>query len=56
MTDAQHYASARIAAAIELRHAASLRRDLAKGLLPRGPALSAIHDCLRHARLCRASA
>lgn len=40
----------RATAATELRHAGSLRRDLAAGLLPRGPAISAIRDCLRHAR------
>lgn len=40
----------RAIAAIELRNAGSLRRDAAAGLLPRGPAFSAIRDCLRHAR------
>jgi hypothetical protein len=46
-------ATLRAAAAIELRHAASLRRDLTAGLLPRKPAISAIRDCLRHAAWCR---
>ncbi len=40
-------------AAIELRNAAALRRDLALGLLPRRPALTAHRDCLRHAAWCR---
>lgn len=40
----------RAIAAIELRNAGRLRRDVAAGLLPRGPAVSAIRDCLRHAR------
>lgn len=44
----------RAIAALELRNAAALRRDLALGLLPRRPALSAIRDCLRHAAWCRA--
>lgn len=43
-------AAYRAIAATELRHAASLRRDLTAGALPRGPAVSAIRDCLRHAR------
>jgi hypothetical protein len=43
-------AARRAIAATELRNAASLRRDLAAGLLPREPALSAARDCLRHAR------
>jgi hypothetical protein len=42
----------RAAAATELRHAAALRRDLAAGILPRAPALSAIRECLRQARAC----
>lgn len=46
------HAAARRAAAIELRLAGSLRRDLAAGLLPRAPALSAIRDHLRQARAC----
>lgn len=50
MTDLQHLAAARATAAIELRHAGSLRRDLSAGLLPRAAAISAIRDCLRHAR------
>jgi hypothetical protein len=45
-------ATARAIAATELRNAAGLRRDMVKGILPRGPALSAIRDCLRHARYC----
>ncbi|NBE05957.1 hypothetical protein [Paragemmobacter ruber] len=49
MTYASH---ARALAAIELRSAASLRRDMAAGLLPRTAAISAIRDCLRHARAC----
>lgn len=48
--------SARAIAATELRNAAGLRRDLIKGILPRGPAISAIRDCLRHARYCVAVA
>lgn len=48
MTDAIRYY--RAAAATELRNAAGLRRDMARGLLPRAPAISAIRDCLRHAR------
>lgn len=40
----------RAIAALELNSAARLRRDLASGLLPRSPALSAHRDCLRHAR------
>lgn len=47
---------ARAIAATELRHAAALRRDLSLGLLPRGPAISAIRDCLRHARACTVAA
>lgn len=43
-------ASCRALAAIELRNAAALRRDMVAGLLPRRPAVSAIRDCLRHAR------
>ncbi len=43
-------------AAMELRHAAALRRDLALGLLPRRPALFAHRDCLRHAAWCRRDA
>ena len=46
-------ASARATTAIELRHAGSLRRDAAAGLLPRSAAISAIRDCLRHARYTR---
>lgn len=46
------HAAARRLAAIELRKAAALRRDLVAGLLPRGPALSAARECLRHARAC----
>jgi hypothetical protein len=46
-------AAARATAAIELRNAASLRRDATRGLLPRRPAISAIRDCLRHARFAR---
>lgn len=42
--------------AIELRHAGSLRRDAAKGLLPRRAAISAIRDCIRHARAMNVSA
>ena len=56
MTDAQHFAGARANAATELRHAGSLRRDLAAGKLPRAAAISAIRDCLRHARFSRAKA
>lgn len=56
MTDLHHLAAARASAAVELRHAGSLRRDLAAGLLPRSAAMSAIRDCLRHARMCRARA
>lgn len=56
MTDAQHFAAARANAAKELRHAGSLRRDLAAGTLPRAAAISAIRDCLRHARMCTARA
>jgi len=56
MTDAQHYAAARASAAVELRHAGSLRRDITAGILPRAPAISAIRDCLRHARYSRAKA
>lgn len=54
MTDAIRYY--RAAAATELRNAAGLRRDMARGLLPRAPAISAIRDCLRHARACTVSA
>lgn len=46
-------ASARAVTAVELRNAGSLRRDAAIGVLPRGPAISAIRDCLRHARYTR---
>lgn len=46
-------AAARRIAAIELRHAGSLRRDAAAGRLPRAAAISAMRDCLRHARYCR---
>lgn len=46
-------AAARAIIAIELRNAASLRRDVMKGHLPRRPAISAICDCLRHARAVR---
>lgn len=49
-------AASRALAAIELRHAGSLRRDAAAGLLPRGPAISASRDCLRHARALNVSA
>ena len=45
-------ASARAIAATELRNAAGLRRDMLKGILPRAAAISAIRDCLRHARYC----
>lgn len=45
-----HFASFRAMAAVELRNAGRLRRDAMAGLLPRGPAISAIRDCLRHAR------
>jgi hypothetical protein len=45
--------TARAITAIELRHAGSLRRDAAAGHLPRGAAISAIRDCLRHARYTR---
>lgn len=54
--DLDHFRAARANAATELRHAGSLRRDLAAGILPRGAAISAIRDCLRHARMCRAQA
>lgn len=43
-------AACRAIAATELRLAGSLRRDLARGLVPRRPAISAIRDHLRHAR------
>lgn len=43
-------AAYRAIAATELRNAAALRRDAAAGRLPRQPAISAIRDCLRHAR------
>jgi hypothetical protein len=46
----------RAIAATELRNAGSLRRDAAAGLLPRGPAISAIRDCLRHARAMNVAA
>jgi hypothetical protein len=46
-------AAARAIAATELQHADSLRRDAAVGRLPRQAALSAIRDCLRHARHAR---
>lgn len=46
----------RALAALELRNAAALRRDLALGLLPRRPALFAHRDCLRHAAWCRRDA
>lgn len=39
----------RAIAALELRHASSLRRDAASGRLNRAAAISAIRDCLRHA-------
>lgn len=45
--------AARAITAIELRNAAALRRDAAAGNLPRSAAISAIRDCLRHARYCR---
>lgn len=47
------YAAARATTAIELRNAGSLRRDVAAGKLPRAAAISAIRDCLRHARYAR---
>jgi hypothetical protein len=47
---------ARARAATELRNAAALRRDLRLGILPRAPAISAIRDCLRHARACTVAA
>jgi hypothetical protein len=47
---------ARARAATELRNAAALRRDLCLGILPRAPAISAIRDCLRHARACTTAA
>lgn len=47
------HAAARAATALELRHAGSLRRDAAAGALPRAAAISAIRDCLRHARYTR---
>lgn len=49
-------ATCRRLAAVELRHAASLRRDAAAGRLRREPAISAIRDCLRHARALIVSA
>lgn len=49
-------AACRALAAIELRNAGSLRRDAAAGRLPRGPAISAIRDCLRHARAMNVAA
>jgi hypothetical protein len=48
--------SARAIAAIELKNAGRLRRDAAAGNLPRAAAISAIRDCLRHARYCNALA
>jgi len=48
--------SARALAALELRNAAALRRDMVKGDLPRRAAISAIRDCLRHARMCTIAA
>lgn len=50
---ALHLGPARAVTAIELRHAGSLRRDAAAGILPRAPAISAVRDCLRHARYMR---
>ena len=47
---------ARGLAALELRNAAALRRDLALGILPRRPALFAHRDCIRHARACTIAA
>lgn len=49
-------AMARASVALELRHAGSLRRDMASGLLPRQPAISAVRDCLRHAAMMNATA
>ena len=49
-------AAYRAIAATELRNAASLRRDMAAGRLHRGAAISAIRDCLRHARAMNVSA
>ncbi|MDX2287495.1 MAG: hypothetical protein NW217_01560 [Hyphomicrobiaceae bacterium] len=46
----------RALAALELRNAGRLRRDLAAGLLPRRPALFAARDCLRHAKALTVSA
>lgn len=46
----------RASAAAELRSAAALRRDMICGVLPRAPAISAIRDCLRHARACTVAA
>lgn len=43
-------ATFRSLAALELRLAAGLRRDLRLGIIPRGPALSAIRDHLFQAR------
>lgn len=43
-------ATLRAIAALELRLAAGVRRDLRLGILPRTAALSAIRDHLRHAR------
>jgi hypothetical protein len=43
-------------AAIELRNAGSLRRDMVAGLLPRAAAISAIRECLRHAQCMNVSA
>lgn len=50
------HAAARRLAAIELRNAAALRRDMVAGLLPRGPAISAIRESLRHAHACTVAA
>lgn len=49
-------AACRAIAATELRNAGSLRRDAAAGLLPRAAAISAIRDCLRHARALNVAA
>lgn len=43
-------------AALKLRRAAALRRDMMKGLLPRAVAVSAIRDNLREARALAHSA
>ncbi len=50
------FPNARRLAAIELRRAAALRRDMTLGLLPRRPAISAIRDSIRHARACTVAA